>query len=766
MVLRNSRRGVAATVAFAFLGLLVAAAPAAATSFDPEAKILPFTTGDGAREDFFGWSVAVSSDRAAFGVPFDSIGARSSRGSVYVFRLVGSSWQLETKLSGDDSIGAMFGSGVAFAGTSLVVGAPGEAGRSGMVYVFDRGANGWAESARIVPGDSLDERGFGYEVAASGNRIVVGSGGYDFPSSICSYTNHAHSYERTGSSWVDSGLIVAPASAVDACFGSRVAIDGDRALVAASAEASASGSGAAYTFTRAGNAWALEQRLAPSGTNNAAQFGNSVAISGNVLAVGAPASPQGRAYVFTRTTGPWAQSAAVGDAAGPTNDRFGDAVAVAGGRVFVGAPYADAAGAVWVYGPSGSTWVRTAIATRSDPRDRGSLGYTVAASGDRLVAGRYTGSPEGDRYQGGALAFERQSTSWVLRNSLDAGAGAAYFGFGASLDLDGERLAIGSPSMRTKFFGGDIEAAGYADIHERNGGSWQRVAHLTPPAGQSFKGFGSCVALDGDGVLVTASEGSTSSAPSGKAWLYSRAGGWSLDRELVAPVSGGWYLGYRCARSGSLIALAEDNPTSLVVFRRSGATWAFDGRVPITGSNYIASLAIAGDTVLVGVAGQVRAFASSGGAWTETQAILPGAGASNSFGNSVAVDGNTIYIGAPDVGPGRVEVHERTNAATPFQYSGMFGPTIGDISEYFGYRLALRDGRLLVGGTSGSHLFARAGATWSFDALGPRAGVAVAQSFMVTSDPIEDGDGLYGNPSEGRVRVFAITDTLFRDGFE
>ena len=83
--------------------------------------------------------------------------------------------------------------------------------------------------------------------------------------------------------------------------------------------------------------------LAAPGAPVADWFGNSVAASGNTIVVGAPAvaavsSGIGRAYVFTRTATGWRRSGELEGSGAIAHDWFGDSVAISGNTIVVGAP--------------------------------------------------------------------------------------------------------------------------------------------------------------------------------------------------------------------------------------------------------------------------------------------------------------------------------------------------------------------------------------------------------------------------------------------
>jgi hypothetical protein len=81
------------------------------------------TASDGAANDSFGRSVAISGSTAVVGAE----GHQSGRGAAYVFVKSGTAWSQQAELTAADGVTSdLFGSSVAIAGTTVVVGAQGK----------------------------------------------------------------------------------------------------------------------------------------------------------------------------------------------------------------------------------------------------------------------------------------------------------------------------------------------------------------------------------------------------------------------------------------------------------------------------------------------------------------------------------------------------------------------------------------------------------------------------------------------------------------
>src|SRR5262245_10505928 len=128
---------------------------------------------------------------------------------------------------------------------------------------------------------------------------------------------------------------------------------------------------------------------------------------------------------------------------------------------------------------------------------------------------------------------------------------------------------------------------------------------------------------------------------------------------LAADGVGNDYFGASVALSGDTLAVgavrddigANVDQGSVYVFTRSGAVWTLQQK--LTANDGVAhnpfgqSVAIGGDTLVVGAGTSAYVFTRSGATWTQQQILTPGDSASVGFGHSVALSGNTLVVGAP-----------------------------------------------------------------------------------------------------------------------
>lgn len=141
-----------------------------------------------------------------------------------------------------------------------------------------------------------------------------------------------------------------------------MALRGDTAVVSAQGneDQNGEGSGSAYVFTRTADGWNQEAILAAADGGEHDSFGSSVAFDGDTILVGANTDDEpngengGSAYVFTREGERWVQQTKLAADDGDERDNFGEAAALDDDTAFVGA-YADEdplgyfAGSAYVY---------------------------------------------------------------------------------------------------------------------------------------------------------------------------------------------------------------------------------------------------------------------------------------------------------------------------------------------------------------------------------------------------------------------------------
>jgi hypothetical protein len=322
------------SVALSQEAAIVLAADSGAYAFTPDdgwADPVVLTSTEGDEFGDHGASAALVGNLAVLGSP--SAGPDPNTGAAYLFERTAEGWVQHHRFSPDVAADwNEFGRSVAFDGDRVVVGDVNDpspmVAKTGRASVFSAVGTDWVRDATLGPDT---EEYFGTAVAVDGNLLLVGAVQATVHGER---TGAVYVYERGEDGWQRQAKLVPDDPSRTAGFGHSVALDGDTAVVGAPR----SEEGRAYVFARADGDWVLQEQLTVRGLESGADLGQSVAITGGAAVVGAPfAGETGRAYVFEEAA-EWALSRRFGAADLPENAEFGFDVAQSDESVLVGAP--------------------------------------------------------------------------------------------------------------------------------------------------------------------------------------------------------------------------------------------------------------------------------------------------------------------------------------------------------------------------------------------------------------------------------------------
>ena len=290
--------------------------------------------------DFFGSSVALSGDRVLVGAPFDDTQG-SAVGQAHLYDATNGNL-LQTfddpTVTGFD----LFGSSVALDGDSVLIGASGDDTQGtnvGQAHLFDATTGNLLQTFDdpTVTGSDL----FGTSVALDGDRVLIGANQDDTQGTN---VGQAHLFDAITGNLLQT--FDDPTVTGSDLFGTSVAIDGNSVLIGAPFDdTQGSAVGQAHLFdATTGN---LLQTFDDPTVTGFDQFGDSVALSGNSVLIGARGDDTqgdgvGQAHLYDATTGALLQT--FDDPTVTAADLFGDSVALSGDRALIGAPRDDTQG--------------------------------------------------------------------------------------------------------------------------------------------------------------------------------------------------------------------------------------------------------------------------------------------------------------------------------------------------------------------------------------------------------------------------------------
>lgn len=398
----------------------------------------------------------------------------SSAGAAYVYKIIGGSLQQTAYLKADNpEINDNFGSSVDVDGNLVVIAAQGEdssqsavtangsgdnaASNAGAVYVFRDNGGTWVQEAYLKPSHMDANDVFGSAVAASADKIVVGSKGESSNLTVITHgptsgsldnsaasSGAVYTFQFQGGSWVQGAMIKASNAGSSDGFGSSVDLFGGLLVVGAENEASnqtfvtngagassdnsSTGSGAAYVYRLgAGGSWQQEAYLKASNAGASDKFGYKVAVFEGLVAVSAiqesssqnfvtnggsasgddSMSTSGAVYVFEESGGSWSQQAYLKAAGAGTGDKFGSSLDVTYNTVVVGANLEDSGAAGIDYGP-------------------------------------YAATDDSSTSSGAVYVFSKMGGSWQQANYIKAPVNTTGDQFGSDVAIDGDFLVVGA----------------------------------------------------------------------------------------------------------------------------------------------------------------------------------------------------------------------------------------------------------------------------------------------------------------------------------
>ena len=346
--------------------------------------------------------------------------------------------------------------------------------------------------SKLTADDSAVGDDFGYSSVIRGNIAVISALDADADQGA------AYVFTKTSGGWTQTTKLTADDAAAGDDFGESVAMAGN-VIVVGAASANVGGNanqGAAYVFTKTNGGWTQTAKLTADDGAAGGFFGYSAAMVGNVIVVGSTgADSKGAAYVFTNTSGVWTQTTKLTADDGAASDFFGWSVAMAGNVIVVGAYRSDdVQGAAYVFTNTSGVWTQTTKLTADDGAAGDRFGWSVAMVGSAIVVGVTMADSKGAAY-----VFTNTSGVWTQTIKLTADDGAAGDRFGWSVAMVGSVIVVGSPMADIS---GNDQGAAYVFTCKNK--VWTQTTKLTVNDGAADDAFGSSVAITGNRAVISA----------------------------------------------------------------------------------------------------------------------------------------------------------------------------------------------------------------------------------------------------------------------
>ncbi|MEE8155822.1 MAG: dockerin type I domain-containing protein [Phycisphaerales bacterium] len=314
----------------------------------------------------------------------------------------------------------------------------------------------------------------------------------------------------------------------------RVSISGDVAVIG---DSSAFGSlGAAFVYRRGPGGltdWKLQATLMAPEPDVGDIFGSSVAVSDDVIVVGAygadtPDFQSGAAHVFRYDpdSAMWSNETTLTASDGDASDIFGFSVSVDGDLVLIGARDDENEGLnqsgsayIFRFDPDTSAWIEEAKLTDPNAEEDDLFGVSVSIRGDVALVGAHGN----DGLHGAAYVFRYNPDrpgDWLLETEIPSdGVGQDWFGFSVSLS-DGVAI-VGAYRDNSTDKGNDAGSA-YIFRFDPDTSGWIEEQKITASdaAPLDFFGWSVSISEDGNAVLVGATSDDDLGSKSGSAYVF------------------------------------------------------------------------------------------------------------------------------------------------------------------------------------------------------------------------------------------------------
>jgi len=306
------------------------------------------------------------------------------------------------------------------------------------------------ENLKILPGDGAAGDFFGESMAISGSTAIIGAPRRD-PSGAIN-TGTAYLFNATNGIEIHE-LVPSPISPV-AFFGRSVAIENLSAIIGAPYDGAGDmgtdpATGAAYVFSTVLGTQ-LQRLLADDGADGD-HFGASVALSGNVVAVGSPQSAGnfGSVYLFDRITGAQVDklispNAIIGDGMGTSVAMDGTTLVAGGPEQIFDQPTVQ--GAAFVFDTTTMTQSLLLLASDGFFGDGAAFGSSVAIDGDFIVVGAPLDDANGPD-AGAAYVYDANTGVELFKLLPNSFFSTNHSEFGTSVSINGNRVIVGAPGM-------------------------------------------------------------------------------------------------------------------------------------------------------------------------------------------------------------------------------------------------------------------------------------------------------------------------------
>ena len=352
----------------------------------------------------FGHTVEISDGNIFIGEPSNV----HIPGAVYIFNNENNDWVQKFVIKAEDgSIGDGFGTNLSAFGNSLMVGAPNaNEGEGGAAYLFEEtDGRGWSQITKLTVQSDSSLSSVGQGIALGENYAFVG---------IPNFGNGAVAvFKKENDVWMQETIISNPDTA-QVSFGSYLDFDNSH-LIVGSFNAN---DGAAFIYSKINDEWILQANLTDADLTDQSFYGCRVAIHNDIALVAAHGQyTMGTVYTYKNTENGWVPTGNLNAFDGSKYFAFGSSLAITEQEVWIGAINSNNdKGSIYIFSmDENGTWNSSTKISEIGQSSGDYLGSSIAVDGNVAVSGM-TGVDNG----AGAVAIfsKDKSDNWKALNTV------------------------------------------------------------------------------------------------------------------------------------------------------------------------------------------------------------------------------------------------------------------------------------------------------------------------------------------------------------
>ena len=314
-------------------------------------------------------------------------------------------------------------------------------------------------------------------------------------------------------------------------LGDAVDVDGIWAVIGAPSVkvGDSTRNGAVYVMQKGNGGWHVVQQLIPNSLDMNGNFGNSVSISGDLIAVGAysfdesqisPGDDEGAVFVYKRntSTNQWEFLQKVVSSSTQDGDWYGWSVDVTSTNLIIGAPRDGIAlsdnddGAFYIYEWNGTSF-GTELKFRhpNQPKIDDWFGNSVSIDGSYAAVGAWRRDIGFSENRGVVYIYVKGGATWTFQDSVIL---SSSYEFGKTIDLDGNFLVVGGANFSNESW--------TVTLFSRSGSQWNQLSQKQSDVSVFDDEYNTeiTVSIAHPWVVVSASQESLPSPYTGAVYVY------------------------------------------------------------------------------------------------------------------------------------------------------------------------------------------------------------------------------------------------------